>query len=67
MLTARTDEADTIVGLELGADDYITKPFSPRELVARIRAVLRRAEARPRPATTCCGSATSSWTSAGCS
>ena len=45
MLTARTDEADTIVGLELGADDYITKPFSPRELVARIRAVLRRAEA----------------------
>jgi DNA-binding response OmpR family regulator len=45
MLTARTDEADTIVGLELGADDYITKPFSPRELVARIRAVLRRADA----------------------
>ncbi|MET0772385.1 MAG: response regulator transcription factor [Candidatus Limnocylindrales bacterium] len=45
MLTARTDEADTIVGLELGADDYVTKPFSPRELVARIRAVLRRAEA----------------------
>jgi DNA-binding response OmpR family regulator len=47
MLTARADEADTIVGLELGADDYITKPFSPRELVARIRAVLRRAEAAP--------------------
>jgi DNA-binding response OmpR family regulator len=45
MLTARTDEADTVVGLELGADDYITKPFSPRELVARIRAVLRRADA----------------------
>jgi DNA-binding response OmpR family regulator len=42
MLTARDDEVDTIVGLELGADDYLTKPFSPRELVARIRAVLRR-------------------------
>ena len=45
MLTARTDESDRIVGLELGADDYIDKPFSPKELVARIRAVLRRAEA----------------------
>ncbi|MBX3030134.1 MAG: response regulator transcription factor [Chloroflexi bacterium] len=44
MLTARTDEADTLIGLELGADDYVTKPFSPRELVARVRAVLRRAE-----------------------
>jgi len=43
MLTARVDEADKIVGLELGADDYVTKPFSPRELVARIKAVLRRA------------------------
>jgi DNA-binding response OmpR family regulator len=43
MLTARVDEADKIVGLELGADDYVTKPFSPRELVARARAVLRRA------------------------
>ena len=45
MLTARSEESDKIVGLELGADDYIVKPFSPKELVARIRAVLRRAEA----------------------
>ena len=44
MLTARTDEADRIVGLELGADDYVVKPFSPKELVARVRAVLRRAD-----------------------
>jgi two-component system alkaline phosphatase synthesis response regulator PhoP len=43
MLTARVEETDRLIGLELGADDYITKPFSPRELVARIRAVLRRA------------------------
>jgi two-component system phosphate regulon response regulator PhoB len=42
MLTARTDERDKVMGLESGADDYITKPFSPRELMARIRAVLRR-------------------------
>ena len=42
MLTARDDETDKLVGLELGADDYVTKPFSPRELVARVRAVLRR-------------------------
>jgi len=45
MLTARGDETDRIVGLELGADDYVVKPFSPRELVARVRAVLRRTEA----------------------
>jgi DNA-binding response OmpR family regulator len=44
MLTARGEEADRIVGLEIGADDYVTKPFSPRELVARVRSVLRRAE-----------------------
>jgi phosphate regulon transcriptional regulator PhoB len=43
MLTAKTDEVDRIVGLELGADDYVAKPFSPKELVARVRAVLRRA------------------------
>jgi DNA-binding response OmpR family regulator len=42
MLTARSDETDRIVGLELGADDYVVKPFSPRELVARVKAVLRR-------------------------
>jgi DNA-binding response OmpR family regulator len=42
MLTARTDDVDKIVGLELGADDYMTKPYNPRELVARVKAVLRR-------------------------
>lgn len=47
LLTARGEEADRIVGLELGADDYVTKPFSPRELVARIRTVLRRSNASP--------------------
>jgi two-component system, OmpR family, alkaline phosphatase synthesis response regulator PhoP len=49
ILTARGDESDRIVGLELGADDYVVKPFSPRELVARVRAVLRRARAAGRP------------------
>src|ERR1700678_4814775 len=46
MLTARGDDIDRIVGLELGADDYLSKPFNPRELVARIRAILRRASIR---------------------
>ena len=50
MLTARGEESDKLVGLELGADDYMVKPFSPRELVARVRAVLRRAEGRAGPA-----------------
>ena len=49
MLTARVEEMDRILGLELGADDYMTKPFSPRELVARVRAVLRRAQVAPAP------------------
>jgi len=44
MLTARTEEVDKLIGLELGADDYVTKPFSPREVVARVRAVLRRTQ-----------------------
>jgi DNA-binding response OmpR family regulator len=47
MLTARADEAERVAGLEMGADDYLTKPFSPNELVARVRALLRRAERRP--------------------
>lgn len=47
MLTARSDEPDRLMGLDLGADDYIVKPFSPREVVARVKAVLRRAQPRP--------------------
>jgi DNA-binding response OmpR family regulator len=50
LLTARADEADRIVGLELGADDYVTKPFSPRELATRVKTVLRRAHPGPPPA-----------------
>ncbi len=47
MLTARVEEADRLVGLELGADDYVVKPFSPREVVARVRTIFRRSEASP--------------------
>jgi two-component system phosphate regulon response regulator PhoB len=50
MLTARSEEIDRVVGLELGADDYVTKPFSPRELVLRVRAILRRTRAEGEPA-----------------
>ncbi|MGD9317388.1 MAG: response regulator transcription factor [Anaerolineae bacterium] len=49
MLTARVEDQDKIIGLELGADDYVTKPFNPREVVARVRAVLRRAQGEPVP------------------
>jgi two-component system OmpR family response regulator len=54
MLTARDEEADRVAGLELGADDYVTKPFSPRELVARVKAVLRRTGATPEPGDISC-------------
>ena len=48
MLTAKDEEFDRVLGLELGADDYVTKPFSPRELVARIRAIMRRLQPKPK-------------------
>ena len=54
-VTARDDEVDRVLGLEIGADDYLTKPFLPRELVARVRAVLRRADGRPAPGLLTCG------------
>jgi len=57
MLTAMGEEPDRIVGLEMGADDYVTKPFSPRELLARIRTVLRRAGSAPAPADAAAGQA----------
>jgi two-component system OmpR family response regulator len=50
LLTALSEDTDRVVGLEIGADDYVTKPFNPRELLARIRAVLRRAQSMPKPA-----------------
>lgn len=53
MVTARTEEIDRLLGLELGADDYICKPYSPREVVARVKAVLRRSQAHPEPAGAC--------------
>ena len=69
MVTARDSEIDKVVGLEIGADDYVTKPYSPRELVARIRAVLRRQTRRGRRARARrrCPPARSGWTSSGTS
>ena len=55
MLTARAEESERIVGLELGADDYLAKPFSPNELVARVRALLRRAQRHDAPSRTPAG------------
>lgn len=61
MVTAKTQEADRVVGLELGADDYLPKPFSPRELVARVKAVLRRAAAAEPPTLWRCGTLEADW------
>ncbi|MBI1379305.1 MAG: response regulator [Frankiales bacterium] len=55
MVTARTEEVDTLIGLSVGADDYMTKPFSPRELVARIRTIMRRPRNQPQPGRRCGG------------
>ncbi len=66
MVSAKDDEVDKVVGLELGADDYVTKPYSPRELVARIRAVLRRG-AEPDLAPMTLEAGRSGWTSSGTS
>src|SRR5919198_464635 len=57
-LTARDNEVDRVLGLELGGDDYLTKPFSPAELVARVKAVLRRVDGGPAPEVMQCGGAT---------
>ena len=71
LLTAMGEETDRIVGLEVGADDYVAKPFNPRELLARIKAVLRRAQSLPPPARdrprAGCASTAGSSTSAGAS
>lgn len=61
MLTARDSEIDRVVGLELGADDYVTKPFSPREMVARVRAILRRVESQPDQAAPLTAGAVTIW------
>jgi len=61
MLTAKTQEADRVVGLELGADDYLPKPFSPRELVARVKAVLRRTQRKELPTVWRCGNLEVDW------
>ncbi|HEX7086727.1 MAG TPA: response regulator transcription factor [Vicinamibacterales bacterium] len=55
MLTARAEESDRVMGLELGADDYVTKPFSPKEVVARVRALLRRTQRKASPPVLCYG------------
>lgn len=62
LITARSEETDRIVGLEMGADDYVVKPFSPRELVARIRTVLRRSAQGTRVASTAAGFRFAGWT-----
>ena len=64
MLTARDTEMDTVLGLTVGADDYVTKPFSPRELVARVRAMLRRPRGARRCTAARCGAAAALWRAA---